>query len=86
LLEIKFHRTHNIQYLVDLIENTGFKFPSELIDVKELTNCSVETRYTGEYEPVTEDEYNRAIRLSTKLVDFIDSRITNINKLPFNQE
>ncbi len=86
LLEIKFPITHNIQYPVELIENTGFKFPSELIDVKELTNYSVETRYTGEYESVTEDEYNRAIKLSTKLVDFIDSRITNINKLPFNQE
>ncbi|MCX6150892.1 MAG: HEPN domain-containing protein [Ignavibacteriales bacterium] len=85
LFDIKFPRTHNIQHLVELIENINFKFPEELLAIKELTEYSVETRYPGEYESVSEEEYNRAINLSTKFVEFADSHITNMIKFPFKK-
>ncbi len=86
LFDVKFPRTHNIHYLVELLDNSSLKLPEELTDITELTNYSVETRYPGEYEPVSREEYIRAITLSTKLIEFAEYQITSSDKLPFNQQ
>lgn len=63
-------RTHSIGYLLKLIKDLGIVLNSELEELAILTEYAVQTRYPGDYEPVTEDEYIHTIELSHKAIAF----------------
>ena len=71
---ISFPRTHNIATLLDL-------FPQDIVpplDVEaaaSLTDYAVLTRYPGNFEPITDEEYNEAVRLAEGVVDWAKTLI-----------
>jgi HEPN domain-containing protein len=71
---VPFPKTHNIRTLMDLL-------PEDLIlqeEVKEaaiLTDYAVLTRYPGDLEPVTEEEYLEAIRIAETMVQWAEKII-----------
>jgi HEPN domain-containing protein len=67
-------RTHHIGYLLELLKDSGVEIPDEIGAARRLTEYSVETRYPGDYEPVTEQEYVRAVELASAVVKWADSR------------
>ena len=57
--EIVFPKTHDIAYLIELLEKGSVEVPENLQNAKILTGYAVETRYPGDYEPVDEEDLMR---------------------------
>ena len=64
---IPFPRTHNLASLLDLLPQ-DLLLPSEVEAAAILTDYAVLTRYPGNLEPVTEEEYHEAVRLAEIVV------------------
>lgn len=74
-LNVEFPWTHSVARLIELIEETGMVLPEEIKDAIMLSEYAVTTRYPGDYEPVSEDEYNEAVVISEKVVDWITKKV-----------
>jgi len=73
--EIAFSRTHDIGFLIDLLEEKGLTVPPELTKARDLTQYAVETRYPGAYEPVTKREYLNTLKVAQSLVSWVKETI-----------
>lgn len=67
-------RTHDLSHLLGLLVEAGETLPPDVRASAELTPYAVATRYPG-LEPVTEDEYTRAIELAEAVVRWAEGRI-----------
>ena len=72
---IPFRFVHDIAELLTLLENQGVPLPEEVKVSAELTDYSVESRYPGPFEPVTEEEFNRALKIAETVVAWAESQI-----------
>ena len=63
LRSVAFPKTHNIRTLIDLLPE-GLDLPEEAREAAILTVYAVQTRYPGNLEPVTEEEYREALRIA----------------------
>jgi len=73
--EIVFPKTHDIAYLIELLEKGNVEVPGELQNAKILTGYAVETRYPGDYEPVHEDDYLDAMQLAEKVFKWVEKKM-----------
>jgi HEPN domain-containing protein len=73
-LGLDFPPTHKIQSLIDRIPAEIPKHPV-LSDAANLTPYAVSTRYPGESEPVTEEEYREALHTAEAIVSWAGSLI-----------
>ena len=71
---IPFPRTHNITILIDLLPQ-DISLPSEMEAAALLTDYAVLTRYPGNLEPITEEEYSEAVRLAETVVHWAETLI-----------
>lgn len=67
-LNVPFPKTHSLNLLIDLIKKQDIQVPDEVQESVILNDYAVETRYPGEYEPVSEEEYTEAVALAEKVV------------------
>jgi HEPN domain-containing protein len=72
---IPFRFVHDIAELLTLLENQGVILPEEIKASAELTDYSVESRYPGPFEPVTEEEFQRALKIAETVVAWAESLI-----------
>ena len=72
---IPFRFVHDIAELLTLIENQGVTLSEEIKASAELTDYSVESRYPGPFEPVTEEEFQRALKIAETVVAWAESQI-----------
>jgi len=72
---IPFRFVHDIAELLTLLENQGVILSEEIKASAELTDYSVESRYPGPFEPVTEEEFNGALKIAETVVVCADSQI-----------
>ena len=63
LRSVAFPKTHNIRTLIDFLPE-GLNLPEEAKGAAILTDYAVQTRYPGDLEPVTEEEYREALRIA----------------------
>ncbi len=73
--EIVFPKTHDIAYLIELLEQKGVKIPEFVLESKTMTEFAVETRYPGEYDPVTEDDYIEALEIANKVIQWVEESL-----------
>jgi len=59
--EVPFPRTHSIEVLIDLLKARGVSIPNGVDEAFALSEYAIQTRYPGEWEPVTKAEARRAI-------------------------
>ena len=85
LHEILFPKTHDIAYLIELLEKGKVEVPKDLQVAKILTGYAVETRYPGDYEPVNEDDYLNAMQIAEKVLQWVERKIEN-RQLPLDPE
>jgi len=64
---IGFPRTHNLRILFDLLPPM-IPRPGEVEEAIGLSDYAATSRYPGEYEPVSEEDYQRAVRLAERVV------------------
>ena len=74
---IDFPYTHDIEELLATLEETGIRCPVASPEANRLTRYAVLTRYPGLSEPVTTEEYQSALRLAEKIVQWADDQIEN---------
>ena len=72
---IQFRFVHDIAELLTLLEQNKITLSEEIRDAATLTDYSVEARYPGPFEPVTEDEFKEALRLAEAVVTWAESQI-----------
>ncbi len=70
-----FRRTHDIEELAKGLEDKGVEIPEIVKESVILAKYASETRYPGTYEPVSEEEYQEAVRLAQAVVDWAESLI-----------
>ena len=73
---IIFRYVHDLDELITALENSQVSVPDAIKGAVDLTQYAVETRYPGFYETITEEEYQQAIELATRVVDWAEETIT----------
>ena len=71
---VPFPKTHNIRTLMDLLPE-DLNLQEEAKEAAILTDYAVLTRYPGDLEPVTEEEYLEAIRIAETMVQWAEKII-----------
>ena len=74
LHRIQFPYTHNVKILVDLLPPEVTRTPA-VLEAARLTDYAFTTRYPGEDEPVSEDDYREAVRLAEAVVEWASAII-----------
>ncbi len=59
-LNIEFPKTHNIKTLLDILTKE-IEIPERIFNAAGLTDYAVTTRYPGDYEDISLEEYNESI-------------------------
>jgi HEPN domain-containing protein len=72
---IPFRLVHDIAELLTLLENQGIILPEEIKASAGLTDYSVESRYPGPFEPITEEEFEKALQIAEAVVAWSESQI-----------
>lgn len=54
--------------------------PEEINETAILNDYAVQTRYPGGYTPIEEEEYNNAILIAEKCINWIEKRIKELLK------
>ena len=70
--KVPFTRTHDILSLLTLLDQSGVEVPEEIRQVDILTAYAVDTRYPGQAEDVTREEYLQAVNLAERVVSWAD--------------
>jgi HEPN domain-containing protein len=71
--------THNLVNLIKELQK-NIEIPDEINDIVVLNDYAVQTRYPGDYVPIEEDEYNKAIEKANNCVKWVESKIKQIIK------
>jgi HEPN domain-containing protein len=64
-------RTHNIGTLLDLLPET-LTIPTEVEQAAGLTDYAVMTRYPGDVEPVSMEEYEQAVHIANTVLEWVE--------------
>lgn len=76
-LDVPFPKTHSLNLLIDLLSDRGVIIPDSIEVIEEMSNYAVATRYPGEYEPVTKEEFNKALRLTDSILKWVERKINH---------
>jgi len=67
---IRFPYVHDLTALLGLVEQGGTAVPEAVREAGRLTRFAVVTRYPGIAEPVTQEEYERAVAIAEAVIDW----------------
>ena len=71
-LNVNFPYTHDLANLLTLVEE-GVPVPPPVQEAAILSDYAVETRYPGLAEPVTEEEYEEAVAIAERVVEWAEA-------------
>jgi len=71
-----FPKTHAIEVLLDLLKTKGVNIPDGVDEAFELSDYAVQTRYPGEWEPVTKAEARHAIERAALVLAWVENQLT----------
>ncbi len=74
-MRIPFPYIHDLGALLALAEERGEAIPSQVKEAARLTRFAVETRYPGLDEPVTREEYERAVAIAETVVRWAEDKL-----------
>lgn len=75
--EIKFRFVHDLAELLTLLDKNGIYLPEKIREAAELTDYSVEARYPGPFEPVTEIEFQSALKVAETVLKWAETEISS---------
>lgn len=73
---VVFPKTHSIDHLMDLLSEKNMIIPEDIRQARLLTEYAVQTRYPGDYEPVSESDYEEALAIAESVMSWVDSVIS----------
>jgi HEPN domain-containing protein len=66
--------THNIGILLNELEKFT-EITENIREAMDLTNYAVQTRYPGEYDDITKEEYEKAVKIAKNCLDWVEKKI-----------
>jgi HEPN domain-containing protein len=72
---IPFPKTHAIEVLLDLLKVQGANIPNQVDEAFELSEYAIQTRYPGEWEPVTKPEARRAVEQAGVVLAWVEAQL-----------
>jgi HEPN domain-containing protein len=72
---IKFRLVHNLSEHLTRLEQSGVPLPDDVKNAATLTDYSVETRYPGPIEPITEQEFRNSLRIAEAVVVWAETQL-----------
>jgi HEPN domain-containing protein len=63
-----FPRTHDISEILELLTRAGHTVPADVLMADTLSDYATVTRYPGDRQPVSEEEYRRAVAVAEDVV------------------
>ena len=76
---IELVKTHDIKRLIELI-TLFVPAPINPHDAGVITQYAISTRYPGDYDTVTEDEWKQALKIAEKTLNWAKVQIISNNK------
>ena len=73
--KMPFRYVHDIAELLTSLEQNGISLPERIREGAELSEYAVEARYPSPMEPVTEDEYIKAVKTAEEVVSWVEKQI-----------
>jgi len=74
-LDKEYLPTHSIARLLELVSEAGIEIPEEIKKAIDLTDYAVKTRYPGEREPVSREEYEEALKIAEEVYRWVTKSI-----------
>ncbi|MBI2191207.1 MAG: HEPN domain-containing protein [Planctomycetes bacterium] len=71
----RFDFVHNIGKLLDGLEQQGMVIAPEVQEADQLSLYAAQTRYPGVYSPVTQSEYQDAVRIAQAVVAWVQALV-----------
>ena len=68
---------HDLAELVTVLQHSGQEVPSSVAEAARLTRFAVETRYPSLAEPVTREDYDRAIAIATEVICWVEKHMSD---------
>jgi HEPN domain-containing protein len=65
---VEYPKTHDLRDLLSLADPTGQTLGPQIWNAADLNDYAVSARYPGAFEPVTEEEYRRALETAEAVV------------------
>jgi len=72
---INFPRTHNIEFLIEILKKGGVIIPPREKKARLLTDYAVTARYPGGSEPVTKKEYQKAFKITDCVLRWVEQEL-----------
>jgi HEPN domain-containing protein len=69
--------THNIGFLLDEL-GAHINISDEIRETVKLSKYAVQTRYPGEYDDITKEDYEESIRIAGKCLEWVESTVKSI--------
>ena len=66
--------THNIEILLKELKDFT-EIPENIKEAAQLTNYAVQTRYPGEYDDITKEEYENSVKIANTCLDWVEDKI-----------
>jgi HEPN domain-containing protein len=66
--------THNIEILLNELKKFT-EIPENIKEAAQLTNYAVQTRYPGEYDEITKEEYENSTKIANVCLDWVENKI-----------
>ena len=73
--KIPFRFVHDIAELLTALEQNGINLPDYIKEGAELSDYAVEARYPSPMEPVSEDEYCKAVKIAETVLAWVEKQI-----------
>jgi HEPN domain-containing protein len=71
--------THNIEILLKELKSHT-EIPENIKVAVQLTNYAVQTRYPGEYDEITKEEYEESIKIAADCLEWVENKIRENKK------
>ena len=71
--------THNIEILLNKIKAFA-DIPENVKEAVQLTIYAVQTRYPGEYDEITKEEYEKSVKMAKDCLNWIENKISKKEK------
>jgi HEPN domain-containing protein len=72
---IKFRLVHNLSEHLTRLEQSGVALPDRVKDAATLTDYSVEARYPGPFEPISEQEFRNSLEIAETVVAWAERQL-----------
>jgi len=68
--------THNIELLINELKKFT-DIPEKINEAAQLTIYAVQTRYPGEYDEITKEEYEKAVKIAKNCLDWVEKKLAD---------